>query len=43
MEYFAHVAEENTLPIQAGEAQREALCESQLIDGVGVIVSRRKW
>jgi hypothetical protein len=42
MEYFAHVAEENTLRIQAGEVQREELCESQLIDRVGVTVSRRK-
>jgi hypothetical protein len=32
MEYFAHVAEENTLRVHAGEVQREARFESQLID-----------
>jgi hypothetical protein len=32
MEYFTRVAEENTLRIHAGEVQREALFESQLID-----------
>jgi hypothetical protein len=32
MEYFARVAEENTQRIYAGEVQRLALCESQMID-----------
>jgi hypothetical protein len=32
VEYFAHVAEENTLRIHAAEVQREALFESQVID-----------
>jgi hypothetical protein len=32
MEYFARVAEENTLRIHAGDRQREARWESQLID-----------
>jgi len=37
MEYFARVAEENTLRIRSGEVQREAHCEPQLIDWMGVI------
>jgi hypothetical protein len=32
MEYFARITEENTQRIHAGEQQREARCESQLID-----------
>jgi hypothetical protein len=42
MEYFAHVAEENTLRTDAGEVQREALFELQLIDWVRVVISRGK-
>jgi hypothetical protein len=32
MAYFAHVPEESTGWIHAGDVQREALSESQLID-----------
>jgi hypothetical protein len=42
LEYFARVGEENTLRIRAGEAHRDAILESQVIDGLGVVISRRK-
>src|SRR5271155_5522345 len=42
MEYFALVAEETTRRIRAAEVQHEAFIESEVIDGMGVIVSGRE-